>query len=377
MKRILINATASTSSGALSILRSFINYIKKNENDLKDNFHFILFTQLDEFTSCSVLSIEKVKVSGWKERIKWDFGGLKKYCDSHFIEADLIISMQNTCTKWKGILQLVYYHQSLPFFSYRWNLLKKEEFKLFLYAHFYKYFVNINNENAEYVVQLEWIKDAFCRKFRNINENKVHVITPDKPRINVGNINSEIICKKLNICKEERKIFLYPATPMRYKNHEIIIKALSHITSRERESIRVLFTVSKNSFVNDLIQKYKVADCCECIGSIPYEELLGLYKVSNALLFPSTIETYGLPLIEASCFGLPIFVSDLPYAHEVLKEYNNCVFLNDKDLYKWREIFYMPLHIRENEIPKTNFSSWGLFLDQVKELVLRGKIIEN
>jgi len=39
-------------------------------------------------------------------------------------------------------------------------------------------------------------------------------------------------------------------------------------------------------------------------------------------LFPSYIETFGLPLIEAAAFGLPIGVANEAYAHEVLKGYN-------------------------------------------------------
>ena len=47
------------------------------------------------------------------------------------------------------------------------------------------------------------------------------------------------------------------------------------------------------------------------------EELAGWLKHARALLFPSFVEGYGLPLVEALSLGLPVIASDLPAFREV------------------------------------------------------------
>ncbi len=53
-------------------------------------------------------------------------------------------------------------------------------------------------------------------------------------------------------------------------------------------------------------------------GPLEEADVRSLYAVADALLFPSTGEGFGLPLLEALAHRLPIFCSDLPVHHEVL-----------------------------------------------------------
>ncbi|WP_139112359.1 glycosyltransferase, partial [Acidithiobacillus thiooxidans] len=49
--------------------------------------------------------------------------------------------------------------------------------------------------------------------------------------------------------------------------------------------------------------------------------LIELYKQSSVLLAASFAEGFGLPLIEAAYYGLPIIARDIPIFHEVAGEY--------------------------------------------------------
>ena len=55
----------------------------------------------------------------------------------------------------------------------------------------------------------------------------------------------------------------------------------------------------------------------------------------DALLFPSYIETFGLPLLEAAGAGIAIVSSDLPYAHDVIGEYEGVTYLDYQDAEAW------------------------------------------
>lgn len=65
-------------------------------------------------------------------------------------------------------------------------------------------------------------------------------------------------------------------------------------------------------------------------GALGEEDVRSLYAVSDALLFPSVGEGFGLPLLEALAHRLPIFCSDLPVHREVLGDLG-CYFRVDEE----------------------------------------------
>jgi glycosyltransferase involved in cell wall biosynthesis len=54
------------------------------------------------------------------------------------------------------------------------------------------------------------------------------------------------------------------------------------------------------------------------LGTLTYSEIHSLYKRSNATIYPSKLESLGLPLIEARDAGLPIIASELDYVRDIL-----------------------------------------------------------
>lgn len=55
-------------------------------------------------------------------------------------------------------------------------------------------------------------------------------------------------------------------------------------------------------------------------GVLSDDDVRSLYQMADVLLFPSTQEGYGLPLIEAALHGVPVFCSDIPAHREVAVE---------------------------------------------------------
>ena len=52
------------------------------------------------------------------------------------------------------------------------------------------------------------------------------------------------------------------------------------------------------------------------------------YNKTETVIFPSKIETWGLPITEAKEFKKKLILADLPYAHETLENYQNVFFFN-------------------------------------------------
>jgi glycosyltransferase involved in cell wall biosynthesis len=55
------------------------------------------------------------------------------------------------------------------------------------------------------------------------------------------------------------------------------------------------------------------------------------YISCDAVIFPSKLETWGLPITEAKIFKKPLILVNMPYAHETVGDYENVNFFNPND----------------------------------------------
>lgn len=154
------------------------------------------------------------------KRLYWDYFGLKNWLDNNNVKVDIAISLQNTNFRvGKKVSNYIYYHQSIPFYNYKWSIFKSSERSLFFYKNIYPLFVkSLINPRTEFFVQLEYIKNGFCKRFK-IDEKRVHVVFPNVT-LPIINENS-----KIDLSNEKINLF-YPVTSIFYKNHNIIFKAL-------------------------------------------------------------------------------------------------------------------------------------------------------
>ena len=323
---IIVNATALDSSGALTILKQFLESIPD------DQFDYFVFVNKGVYfdRNKSNVNIIHKNVKSLLKRLLWDTFGIRRWLKEKECKPLVSISLQNTNFRTKeSIPNFIYYHNSIPFAKQFWNPFKKEERPLLFYKMIYPFFVKLfMNKNTEVFVQGLYVKKCFA-SFYDFPEEKIHVISPkfelpvfhDEPPISID-------VDKLNL--------FYPATPFPYKNHQIIFDALSLLDKNLQKRISLYLTCEKHELKH-------LSYCSETLfdihysGRIPFNEILGMYKVSDALLFPSFIETLGIPLIEAASFGLPILAADLPYSREALKSYEGVSYAQYNDAHLWKD----------------------------------------
>ncbi len=70
-------------------------------------------------------------------------------------------------------------------------------------------------------------------------------------------------------------------------------------------------------------------------GSLSDPEVVSILKGATALLFPSFVEGYGLPLLEAHCVGTPTIVSDIASFREISGGLS--LYLNPLDARDWHK----------------------------------------
>lgn len=121
----------------------------------------------------------------------------------------------------------------------------------------------------------------------------------------------------------ERKYdFAYPANGEAHKNHNNLLEAWRLLSEAGlKPSLALTVSTKDFPFLSSHIKKYREDYELKIVNleRISTVEMRALYKSSSALIFPSNTESFGLPLIEAKQFGIPILAPELDYVRDVVE----------------------------------------------------------
>ena len=115
--------------------------------------------------------------------------------------------------------------------------------------------------------------------------------------------------------------FIYVGSGDPHKNHKNLIAAWVEL-GKDGLFPNLCLTVNPDvfpqvvAFIKSKKQQYGLN--IENIDSVTGEDALALYESAEALIFPSTLESFGLPLIEARAAGLRVVASELDYVRDIL-----------------------------------------------------------
>ena len=233
----------------------------------------------------------------------------------------------------------VYCHNSIIFYDMK----RKDminEFKMFMFSKFYKYIYKINiKKNNFVVVQQDWIRKRFKKIFKIKNVVVAH------PNVVIDDSNNNY--KNTKIVKNS---FLYPSFPRIFKNFEVICKAVEILENKNIENFKVYLTIdgSENIYSKEIVEKYGRLKCIEFIGLQTRENLMKYYSKIETVIFPSKLETWGLPISEAKAFGKNMILADLEYVHETLGTYEKVMFFGPDNAEKLAEKIEMLINDDEN-----------------------------
>ena len=347
MKNIIINASASSSGGANTIINQFINNIP-----LDGNVYYI-FTKTELKNTANKRFININTQGKYIKRLIWELFGIRNWLRKNKVIPDLFISFQNTGIFFNDkISQIVYYHQPVSLFNYNWKFYKRIELSLFFYKNIYPFIIKLSfNKNTSFVVQLNCIKDSFSNVY-NINPDRIHVIRPNFKSI------TQTHHFKFNINKKKQHFFYPCITISPYKNFKTIFDAIKVIPINFMENAIFHFSCTKKE-INSIYDLSSFPDSFFVFhdNKLSYEDVMSLYISVDVILFPSFIETFGLPLLEASFFNKPIIVSDLPYSREVLKNYNNVKFIKYNNHILWAESIQTKMYTIKSNDQLYNYNS--------------------
>jgi len=315
--RIMVFDVPAESGGALSVLHEFYNEFKF---DQENEYIFVLsLPELKETSNIKVLRFPWIKKS-WGHRIYFDHIIAPKLIKEY--EVDKVLSLQNIVIPNTKVYQSVFVHNALPFSEYRFSL--KENRLLWVYQNIIGKNIMKSIKRADHViVQTNWMKKK-CVEQLWVKPEKIEV-QPPKIDIEVKKIFKQT--------KESTSTFFYPASGVVFKNHKVVVDACLMLKEEGLTDYKVIFTLkgNENEHIINLYNISKENDLpIKFIGSLTREEVFDFYAKST-LIFPSYIETVGLPLLEAKMHWTPIIASDSAFSHEILDGYDKVEFFEAFD----------------------------------------------
>jgi glycosyltransferase involved in cell wall biosynthesis len=330
------------SGGALSILNDFYQEVVENDEE-NINWIFVLSKpNYKETNNIKILNFSWVKKS-WFHRLYFDNFIAPKLVKKYDI--DKIFSLQNLIIPRTNVDQILYVHQSIPFADYKFSI--NENFKLWVYQNIIgkKIYKSIKKAN-KVIVQTEWMKEASVEKL-GVDKNQIEVIPPE--------INFKIK-ETFDLTKNKMNRFFYPAGVSYYKNHRLIVEVSKLLKEKDINNYEIIFTLNgyESDHINNLFNKVQKNNLpIEFRGRLERKEVFELYAKSY-LLFPSYIETFGLPMLEAKLHKTMILASDKPFSHEILDNYENAYFFDpfdEKDLmFKMESVIKDKISYKKSEL---------------------------
>jgi len=154
----------------------------------------------------------------------------------------------------------------------------------------------------EIIVQTNLVKNIILKKI-DINFT-IHVHPVFDTFLNRSKSNNEKGVKKLT--------FFYPASFFKHKNH----KLLFDFFKKSKGDYMLLLTI--NNLSEYLLNEIANNDNIYNLGLLPNNETIEILNKVDALIFTSTSESFGLPLIEAALLKKPVLSIDLPYVNEII-----------------------------------------------------------
>lgn len=288
---------------------------------------------LFKYPNIEYIAFPKAKKS-WIARLYYEYIYFNKL--SKTIKPNVWLSLHDVSPNVKAKKKFVYFHHPTLFYKSTFQDWKFD-YKIGVFSLLYKYLTKINiKKNNTVFVQQNWIKREF-EKYYNIQNIKV--CYPEFVTL------TNSVALSLDAAKIQ---FFYPLVARSFKNIEIIAEAIQLLPDSIKSKIQVSLTFGKgdSKYGDYIIDKYTSIPF-QFLGKLNREEVFRYYKSMDCLLFPSKLETWGLPLSEAKAYGKPILAANLPYAKETIGNYD---FVSFFDINNPKELAELITHFVSNTI---------------------------
>lgn len=173
--------------------------------------------------------------------------------------------------------------------------------------------------SSKIIVPSNYIKQELLNSYK-IPENKVKVIYEG---VGGGYADKTNNVETLEKYKIAYKYFIYVGNAYPHKNLKQAIEAIIYLNKKSIQKTLLLIASSRDVFVKRLevyIKDKEAQKFVRLLGFVSDKDLASLYKNSQAFLFPSLSEGFGLTGLEAMASGTLVLASDIPVFKEIYQD---------------------------------------------------------
>ena len=202
---------------------------------------------------------------------------------------------------------------------------------------FEKWINGIIKKASKCVCISKYVADTFVEYY---NAKKIKRNSPLKIyTIHLGFDMAEVQGYVRNELKEfvnREKTFLIVGTVEPRKNQLLLLNSIKKISIESPDEKIQLLILGRDGWSNDEFKNMYATDNeirkrVLWIKDATDNEVQWAYRNSSALVFPTKVEGFGLPLVEAAHFQLPIICSDIPVFREIAGDNVDYFTVDDVD----------------------------------------------
>jgi glycosyltransferase involved in cell wall biosynthesis len=206
-----------------------------------------------------------------------------------------------------------------------------------------------------------------------ISNNKIVIIN--------NGINNKVF-RPVGKYSSQKDYILFVGSELERKNFDRLLKAFKIVKEKypniilKKVGYALIYDKSKYTFkTKKLIEKLnlKIGVDIEFMGGVSESELIKLYSNAKLFIFPSLLEGFGLPVVEAMACGCPVVTSNRPPMIELVGDTQ--VLVNPEDVLSIAEGISLVLSNREKRkkmsydgVLRSKEFSWDKTVNQIIEI---------
>ena len=325
----MINAISIKEGGSLVVVRKLISEFSRARPEYT---WFVTMSRENLLENEKLLSNVKVIVSPWAERSAlhlwyWYEIYISKLINE--LEISLFYSLTNYLPRKSLSIPTILLVQHAGHFSKEFDELTTKDmssFQRLLWSYKKKWVrQSINNTNA-LTVQTKSLANQINKAQLGVSEVSVISHGP----------GLDLNVKENRCINSEKPVLGYVTKYGVQKNFSVVVRAIKNLVSRGINPQLVL-TLNENSPEVKSILKEISDNGIESniinYGEVAQHQIQEVYNTIDIFLFPSIVESFGMPMLEAMSVGLPVIAANTSVNQEILGE-NAILFSanNDSDL---------------------------------------------
>jgi glycogen(starch) synthase len=234
---------------------------------------------------------------------------------------------------------------------------------------------NMIDQSSEVICCSDYMAHQISEAF-NVSREKLHVIPNG---VNASKFDATVDGETIrrHYAKPDEKMVLYVGRLVYEKGVHVLIGAVPKVLSALPN---VSFVIVGEGGMQEYLEKeawdFGVADHVFFTGFVDGETLVSLYKVSDAAVFPSLYEPFGITALEAMAAKTPVVVSDTGGLSEIVEHDKTGVkvYSDNSDSLAWGILRVLQnrrltSNIRENAYQKVvRDYDWNRIADETVEV---------